>query len=87
MICVNWSLYQQNQNGSFSGTGRWYEPPCASSDSVVMSYGEFVSVVPQSTGITTAEILYVVTWGFGVVLLGWLLGYGLGLALGLIKKV
>lgn len=38
-------------------------------------------------GITPAEIVYVIGWGFGVVLLGFLLGYGLGLALGLIKKV
>lgn len=42
---------------------------------------------PADVGITTAEVLYVVGWGFGVVLLGFLLGYGLGLALGLIKKV
>lgn len=37
-------------------------------------------------GITPEQILFVVGWGFGVVLVGFLLGYGLGLALGLIKK-
>lgn len=38
-------------------------------------------------GITPDQILYVIGWGFGVVLMGWLLGYVLGLAVGLIKKV
>ena len=38
-------------------------------------------------GITPEQILTVISWGFGVVLLGWLLGYGLGRALGIIKKV
>lgn len=87
MICANWTLYQQNQNGSLSGSGRWYEPPCASSDSVIMSYGEYVALVPANTVITSSEILYVVSWGFGVVLLGWAIGYVLGLVTGLIKKL
>ena len=38
-------------------------------------------------GITPEQMVYVIGWGFGVVLFGWLLGYGLGLALGLINKV
>lgn len=38
-------------------------------------------------GITPEQIVYVVGWGFGVVLFGFLLGYVLGLALGLINKV
>ena len=42
--------------------------------------------IPADVGITPAEILYVIGWGFGVVLVGFLAGYGLGLALGLIKK-
>lgn len=58
--------------------------PCPLLDQVWI---ESATVFPLSdTGITTPEILYVITWGFGVVLLGWLLGYVLGLALGLIKK-
>ena len=38
-------------------------------------------------GITPEQMVYVIGWGFGVVLLGFLLGYVLGLALGLIEKV
>lgn len=38
-------------------------------------------------GITPDQIVYVVGWGFGVVLFGFLLGYVLGLAIGLINKV
>ena len=87
MICANFTVYQQNQNGSLSASGRWYESPCVSSDSVVMTYGEYVALVPQNVAITTPQVLYVVSWGFGVVLFGWLLGWGLGLALGLIRKL
>lgn len=87
MICTNWTVYQQNQNGSFSASGRWYEAPCASSDSVIMTTGEYQALVPVNTVITSAEILYVISWGFGVVLLGWAIGYILGLVIGIIKKV
>ena len=38
-------------------------------------------------GITPEQIIFVIGWGFGVVMLGFLLGYVLGLSLGLIKKV
>lgn len=38
-------------------------------------------------GVTPVNIAYTVGWAFGVVLLGFLFGYVLGLALGLIKKV
>ena len=38
-------------------------------------------------GITPEQMIYVIGWGFGVVLFGFLLGYVLGLALGLIEKV
>lgn len=41
---------------------------------------------PSDVGITPETIAYVAGWGFGVVLVGFLLGYGLGLALGLIKQ-
>ena len=39
------------------------------------------------SGITPEQMLYVVVWGFGVVLLGFLMGYVIGIALGLIKMV
>ncbi|MGJ7530412.1 hypothetical protein [Variovorax sp. GB1P17] len=42
---------------------------------------------PAQFGITPVEIAKVASWGFGFVLMGFLLGYVLGLALGLIKKV
>lgn len=43
-------------------------------------------VSASDIGITADQILQVITWGFGVVLLGWVLGYGLGLGLGMIRK-
>jgi hypothetical protein len=38
-------------------------------------------------GINAPEILYVFSWGFGAVLMSWLLGYGVLLAIGLIRKL
>lgn len=88
MICANWTTYSQsNETRALNASGRWYEAPCAASDSVVMTYGEYVALVPANTVITASEILYVVSWGFGVVLLGWAIGYILGLVIGIIKKI
>ena len=87
MICVNWSTYQQAETGTFSGMGRWYQAPCLGSDTVLMTQGEYIALVPANTVITSAEILYVISWGFGVVLLGWAIGYVLGLVIGIIKKI
>lgn len=38
-------------------------------------------------GITPVEILAVFSWGFAMMLFGWLSGYGVSLALGLIRRV
>lgn len=42
---------------------------------------------PADVGITPETIAYVAAWGFGVVFLGFLLGYSLGIAIGIIKKL
>ena len=42
---------------------------------------------PAQFGITPESILKAGSWGFGFVLLGWLLGYSVGVAIGVIKKV
>jgi hypothetical protein len=38
-------------------------------------------------GITPASVAVAITWGFGVVLSSWSVGYVVGLAVGLIKKI
>jgi len=38
-------------------------------------------------GITAPTILMVLSWGFGVILFGWSLGYGASVALTIIKKI
>lgn len=38
-------------------------------------------------GITADQILLVYSWGFGVMLMSFLMGYGVSLAIGLIRKV
>lgn len=44
------------------------------------------TVAPELFGITSESILNAYSWGFGSVLMFFLLGYGVGLALGVIKK-
>lgn len=38
-------------------------------------------------GITPETMLYVISWGFGVVIAGWLIGYVVGVGLEMIRKV
>lgn len=38
-------------------------------------------------GITSADMFYVWGWGFSMVLFGWLAGYGIQLAIAVIKKI
>lgn len=59
--------------------------PCPFENQVWVTLAEFLD--PALYGITSADILKVFSWGFGAVLLGFFLGYQLGLALGLIKKL
>lgn len=59
--------------------------PCPASDQLWMTTSQILD--PALFGITSAEILKVFSWGFGAVLMGFFLGYQLGLALGLIKKL
>ena len=59
--------------------------PCPPADQVWSTTAEVLD--PAQFGITPEAILHVFSWGFGAVLLGWLIGYGLGLALGVIRKV
>lgn len=61
-----------------------FEAPCPVLDQVWIES----STISQyaDVGITPEQIIYVIGWGFGVVLFGFLMGWVLGLALGLIKK-
>lgn len=48
MICANFATFTvAGAAGTLAATGRVYEPPCSTMDSVVMTYGEYVAVVPQ----------------------------------------
>lgn len=38
-------------------------------------------------GITPADVFYVFGWGFSMVLFGWIAGYGIQLAIGVIRKL
>lgn len=59
--------------------------PCPLADQYWLDSSLIVSA--SDIGITSDQILQVLTWGFGVVLLGWMLGYALGVGVGMIKKI
>lgn len=58
--------------------------PCPLADQIWIESASLSSLA--DVGITPDQIVYVIGWGFGVVLFGFLMGWVLGLALGLIKK-
>lgn len=58
--------------------------PCPSLNEVWIQSATISTLA--DVGITSEQMIYVIGWGFGVVIMGFLLGYVLGLALGLIKK-
>jgi hypothetical protein len=59
--------------------------PCPPESQVWQSVGSVFSAA--DLGIDAAGIAHVYAWGFGAVLLAWLMGYGVSLAVGLIRKV
>ena len=61
------------------------ETPCQPANQSTALLDEVLA--PSVLGITPESIAHVYSWGFGVVLLAFLLGYVAGVALGLIRKV
>lgn len=58
--------------------------PCPPESQQWSSVGTVFSAA--DLGIDASGIAHVYAWGFGVVLMAWLLGYGVSLAVGLIHK-
>ena len=59
---------------------------CTSGPFTVLTPADLVVVLAQYQ-ITATNILYVLTWGMGVVLLMWSLGYAIGVAKSVIAKL
>ncbi|WP_411878216.1 hypothetical protein [Polaromonas sp. YR568] len=59
--------------------------PCPPQNLSSLSLAEALD--PALLGITPQGILKTYSWGLGAVLMMWLIGYGIGLATGLIRKV
>ena len=59
--------------------------PCPASDQSWLSVAELID--PADLGITTDSLAHVYAWGFGSVLLAFLVGYALSVALNVLKKV
>lgn len=59
--------------------------PCPPENVSSLSLAEMLD--PGLLGITPQGVLKVYSWGLGAVLTMWLIGYGIGLVTGLIRKV
>lgn len=59
--------------------------PCPASQQVWTTTGEILQ--PAELGITGTDVALVYAAGFAAVLGAWLLGYPVGVALGLIRKI
>ena len=59
--------------------------PCPAGNVASLPFLETVDFT--SMGITSETLLYVYSWGFGVVLLGFLLGFGVAVAVAMVRKV
>ena len=92
MQCVTFNTWTKGATGKgFTASGTSYDADvCTSSDSVILTYQNYAMLNGKidmvQLGITSKEILHISSWGFGVVLMGFLLGYVVSLAIGLIRK-
>jgi len=59
--------------------------PCPPADQQWSTTAEILDLA--QFGVTALEIAKVFTWGFAVVLFGFFMGYQIGIALGLIKRL
>jgi hypothetical protein len=59
--------------------------PCPPENAATVSLSEVLD--PALLGLTPASLLGAFGFGFGAVLLMWFIGYALGLAVGVIRKV
>lgn len=93
MQCVTFNTWTKAVSGDgFTASGTAHDSTvCTSSESVILTYQNYAmlngKVDMAQLGITSGEILHIAGWGFGVVVLGFLLGYVVSLAVGLVRKV
>lgn len=59
--------------------------PCPSANVASLALSDVLDF--PSMGVTAEAVLAVFSWGFAAVLMGFFLGYGVSLAVGLIKKL
>lgn len=59
--------------------------PCPPANITSLAMSEVLDFA--ALGISPADVFFVFGWGFSMVLFGWVAGYGIGLAIGLIRKL
>lgn len=71
----------------FDGTLKLTNDSVSNCSSYVVLDSSDYSLMVSSYSVQPSEIAYVFSWGFGVVLFFWFLGYSIGIAKGVINKV
>lgn len=78
--------YQVENNGTLQSVAKNTDGSCPSNAFVLMEQSDYALMV-QAYEVTPEQVLSVFTWGFGVVLLFWSLGYAVGVAKQAISKL
>ena len=78
--------YRIKNNGTLQSVAKNTDGSCPSNAFVLMQQNDYALMV-QAYEVTPEQVLSVFTWGFGVVMLFWSLGYAVGVAKQAISKL
>lgn len=78
--------YEIGNNGTLQAVQMNTDNTCPTGSFVMMQQADY-SLMVQAYEITPEQVFTVFSWGFGVVLLFWFFGYGIGVAKKVISKL
>lgn len=78
--------YEISINGTLQAVQMNLDNTCPNGSFVMMQQADY-SLMVQAYELTPEQVLQVFTWGFGVVLFFWSLGYAVGVAKQMINKL
>lgn len=80
------NCYNIKNNGTLQSVAKLSDGTCPVNSLVLMNQTDY-SMMVQAYQITPQQVSSVFTWGFGVVMLFWSLGYAVGVAKNFISKL
>lgn len=81
MQCITINVFGSVQRVNANPDGS-----CPTDAFIILNNADYAMMV-QAYQVTPEQVLQVFTWGFGVVLLFWFFGYGIGVAKRVISKL